>query len=202
MNNIHDNVILTDCDGVLVDWLKGFTIWMIKHGHPPVDGVVSYDLTDIFGITKDEKNKYVRMFNESAYVGSLNPLRDAMYYIDLLHRKHGYVFHMITAMSDDPMAAKLRIQNIEGLFGKTAFERFTILDRGADKTEALREYKDSGCWWIEDKISNAEIPYENNFDIHSILMLHNHSMETTTKQNTAFTLANNWRDVYQLVTGE
>lgn len=204
---IYDNVILTDCDGVLVDWLKSFVIWMAKHGHHPVTTEPTYDINVMYGITKKQKAEYIKMFHVSAYVGFLNPLRDAMYYVDLLHRKHGYVFHLITSMSDDPMAKKLRIQNIENLFGKTAFERFTILGAGEDKTEALREYKDSGCWWIEDKPSNAEVPLENDFDIYSILMKHAHNENYLSDRYSKINgwkvkTVDNWNQIYNLITGE
>ena len=54
-------------------------------------------------------------------------------------------------MSRDENAGKLREMNLSKLFGNQAFERIVCLDTGADKHEALEEYKDSGCWWLEDK---------------------------------------------------
>ena len=31
-------IILTDCDGVVLDWEEGFSIWMEHHGHTKVEG--------------------------------------------------------------------------------------------------------------------------------------------------------------------
>ena len=78
-----------------------------------------------------------------------------MFYIKRLHEEHGYCFHCITSLSEDDNAGKLRKMNLRKLFGKTAFEKFVILDTGANKDEALAEYKDTGLWWIEDKPENA-----------------------------------------------
>ena len=33
-----DKIILTDCDGVLLDWEEGFSVWMELHGHEKVAG--------------------------------------------------------------------------------------------------------------------------------------------------------------------
>ena len=79
-------VILTDCDGVLLNWEYAFTVWMDRHGYKlNVDSEV-YDVGDRYGISKQEKKKLVKYFNESSAIGYLPPLRDAMYYVDLLHR--------------------------------------------------------------------------------------------------------------------
>ena len=79
-----------------------------------------------------------------------------MYYVKRLHEEHGYVFHCITSLSKDENAQELRRMNLKKLFGKTAFDKFIFLDTGADKDEALLPYKDSGLWWIEDKIDNSK----------------------------------------------
>ena len=33
MSMIKDKIILTDCDGVCLDWEYGFHTWMQAHGH-------------------------------------------------------------------------------------------------------------------------------------------------------------------------
>ena len=37
MNNLN-KVILTDCDGVLMNWEYAFNVWMQSHGYEMVDG--------------------------------------------------------------------------------------------------------------------------------------------------------------------
>lgn len=174
MNNLN-KVILTDCDGVLLNWEYAFTVWMDRHGYEvDPDAANSYDVGDRYGLYPGEKKKLVKFFNESSAIGFLPPLRDAMYYVDLLHRKHGYVFHMITSLSLEPSAQDLRIQNTKKLFGETAFEKFIFCDTGADKDEVLEPYRDSGLLWVEDKIENAELG--DRLGLQSVIMEHGHNM--------------------------
>jgi hypothetical protein len=120
-----------------------------------------------------------------------------MYYVKRLHEEHGYVFHCITSLSLDANAGKLREMNLRKLFGKTAFERIVCLDTGADKHEALSEYRDSGLWWIEDKPENAEVGLD--LGLRSMLMEHGHNM---THQNQQISTVKNWREAYDIITGE
>jgi hypothetical protein len=194
MNNL-DKVILTDCDGVLLNWEYAFTTWMERHGYV-VDpkNPESYDVGDRYGLLKAKKQELVKFFNESSAIGFLPPLRDAMYYVDLLHRKHGYVFHMITSLSLDPFAQELRIKNTKKLFGETAFERFIFCDTGADKDEALEPYRDTGHLWIEDKIENAELGV--SLGLESILIEHGHNMHYN-----KVPLMQTWKEVYDYIVG-
>lgn len=195
MKNNLDKVILTDCDGVLMNWEYAFNVWMINHGYQMVDdGVTYYDMGDRYGLQPGQKRKLVKFFNESAAIGFLPPLRDAMYYVDLLHRKHGYVFHMITSLSLDPNAQNLRIQNAKKLFGETVFEKFIFCDTGADKDDVLEPYRNSGKIWIEDKVENAELG--DRLGLESILIEHGHNMD-----NKQFPLMKNWSELYEYITG-
>jgi len=105
------------------------------------------------------------------------------------------VFHCITSLSLDPSAGKLREMNLNKLFGPTAFERIVCLDTGADKHEALAEYRDSGCWWVEDKPENAEVGHA--LGLRSILMEHGHNMSHANKQ---IPVVKNWREIYAIIT--
>jgi hypothetical protein len=188
-------VILTDCDGVLLNWEYAFTVWMDRHGYKlNVDSEV-YDVGDRYGISKQEKKKLVKYFNESSAIGYLPPLRDAMYYVDLLHRKHGYVFHMITSLSLETTAQELRIQNTKKLFGETTFEKFVFADCGADKDDVLEPYRDTGHIWIEDKVENAELGVR--LGLESLLIEHAHNMHYQ-----EIPLMKNWKEVYEYVTGK
>ena len=150
-----------------------------------------------YGIPKEQVRKLIRLFNESAAIGFLPALRDAMYYVKRLHEEHGFRFHCITSLSTDPNAVKLREQNLSKLFGKTAFERVVCLPTGADKNEALEEYRDTGCYWIEDKPVNAEAGHA--VGLRSLVIEHGHNMHYYHEH---ITLVKNWRDVYEIVTGQ
>ena len=153
---MKNKVILTDCDGVLVDWLYAFDAWMARKGYKKTHSDV-YALEECYGIPRAEMKRLVRFFNESASIVEVPPLRDAIKYVKKLHEEKGYVFHCITSLSLEPAAAKLREKNLKALFGETVFEKVVCLDTGADKDEALMPYLDSGCVWVEDKIENVDL---------------------------------------------
>jgi len=173
MIEMREKVILVDCDGVLLDWEYAFTNWMKRHGYEIHDND-QYDMGTKFAIAKTDSKRLIRMFNESAWIRRLPPLRDAIYFVKKLHERHGFVFHAITSLSDDPYSQYLRTKNLIELFGPTAFEKYTYLDTGADKDEALAEYKDTNCYWIEDKVENADAGIKAGLD--SILVAHPHNI--------------------------
>ena len=191
-----EKVILTDCDGVFLNWEYAFITWMNQHGYEEVQtiGTAQYDVSKRFGISREKSKELVKFFNESAAIGFLPPLRDAMYYVDLLHRKHGYQFHMITSLSLDKNAHQLRINNIKKLFGETAFSEYIFLDTGEDKDRILSQYEGTNYLWIEDKVENAICGAK--FGLESVLMEHGHNMD-----NTEFPLMVNWKELYEYITG-
>lgn len=191
-----DRLILTDCDGVLLDWEWAFNVWVQEHGFQEVPGAkLHYDMSIRYGISKEQVRKLIKLFNESAAIGFLPALRDAMYYVKRLHEEHGYRFHCITSLSRDENAQRLREMNLQKLFGATAFERIVCLDTGADKDDALQEYEGTGCWWIEDKIENAEAGYK--MGLKPILLEHGHNM---TYFHPSISLVKSWREIFDLIT--
>lgn len=191
-----DKVILTDCDGVLLDWGHSFFQWMLARGHTPVEGAEKlYKIDEVFGMSQNITKPLVRQFNESAWMKDLTPFRDAVKYVRKLHEEHGFVFHCITSMSNDVKACQLRKENLEKIFGKGVFEVLNCLDCGADKDDALEPYRDSELWWIEDKPANADLGVE--LGLNSILLAHGHNVG----YNGSAVRAMNWREVYETITG-
>jgi FMN phosphatase YigB (HAD superfamily) len=191
-------IILTDADGVILDWEYAFDVWMQQHGFQKQDGgQLVYSIGKRYGIDVEQGKKLIKIFNESAAIGFLPPLRDAMYYIKRLHEEHGYVFHCITSLSKDENAQELRTMNLKKLFGATAFEKFIYLDTGADKDEVLEKYRGKGYYWVEDKITNALAGAK--VGLKSLLMEHGHNMDFVGDD---VQLVKNWKDVYERITGE
>jgi FMN phosphatase YigB (HAD superfamily) len=194
-----NKIILTDCDGVLCNWEYAFCTWMEQHGYTQIaNGNHYYDLSERFDISKAEANTKVKIFNESAAIGFLPALRDAMYYVKRLHEEHGYVFHCITSLSLDPSAYQLRKMNLEKLFGPTAFTKLICLDTGADKEAALEEYRNTDYYWIEDKLENAIAGQA--VGLRPILVEHGFNMNDALPKG--MFKAVNWKEIYEHITGE
>lgn len=189
-----NKLILTDADGVLLDWEWAFKVWMTERGYQfEESGKTTYYLHHHYkGTTKEEIKKLVKIFNESAAIGFLPALRDSVYYVKRLHEEHGYQFRVITSLSLDKNAAKLREMNLRKIFGD-AIESVICLDTGADKDEALEPYRNSGLWWIEDKPENADVGYA--LGLKSILVEHGHNMHHLCNYN----VAKNWKQIYSIV---
>ena len=193
-----DKIILTDCDGVVLDWEEGFSVWMEHHGHNKVDGYqYVYSIGDRYGLSREQGNKLVKQFNESAAIGFLPPLRDAQYFVKKLHEQHQYKFICITSLSLDPYAKYLRERNLKKLFGD-AFIDVICLDTGADKDEILKEYGVNfpGNYWIEDKPENVDWGIEAGLE--GILIEHGHNLDY--KGNA--TIVKNWEDIYKIITSK
>lgn len=190
----RDKVILTDVDGVLLDWEYAFDRWMYRHGYTLV-APEEYLVSKKYDMEHKESRRLIKMFNESASIRKIPPLRDAMKYVKKLHEEHGYVFHVVTSQTDDEYAQTLRKKNLREIFGPSVFETFIILGTGDDKDEALAPYKDTQCWWIEDKPENAQVGYYAGLDALLMHQPHNATMSGMFKR------VYNWKEVYERITG-
>lgn len=191
-----NKVILTDCDGVLLDWNTAFTDWMKQRGFIPLHNADKhYDVSRKFGIDRSVGKQQVEIFNQSAWMGYLKAFRDSVYYVKLLHELHGYRFHVITSMHTDKYASRLREMNLKRLFGETVFERFTILGCGDDKDEALAEYRGTNYFWIEDKPENAVAGTKQG--LRSLLIEHDHNLDHWSGDTLT---VRTWKEIYDIVT--
>ena len=190
-----NNIILTDCDGVLLNWEASFTTWMAQKGYNKVDAD-EYDVAKSYGLSKAESKPLVRQFNESAWMGYLPALRDARSGVAKLVEA-GYEFVCITSLSLDENAKKARVKNLQAIFGEDVFkmENVVCLDTGADKDEALAEYAGLGLWWIEDKTENAKLGVA--MGLNTILVNHGHNQDC---DNTNIKRVANWAEIVSIVT--
>lgn len=193
-----NNVILTDVDGVLLNWQAAFDTWMMReHGMFAIGNERAYQQGVRYEIPESEVKKYIKQFNSSANIGYLPPLFDSVKGVKKLYSEYGYKFLVITSLSLNPYAQKLRTQNLENIFGKEIFEDFVYLDTGADKTEVLERYSKlyPEAYWIEDKVANAVDG--RNVGLKSLLMKHIHIKEEDAQ---GIPVMNNWKAITEEIT--
>ena len=192
-NDLKNKVILVDCDGVLLDWEYAYDQWMLRHGYPVVVPDV-YQMDIKYGLDRAETKRLIRMFNESAWIRKLPPLRDAIHFVKKLHQEHGYIFHAITSLSNDDYSQHLRTKNLRELFGDSVFEKYVYLDTGADKDDELIKYEGTNCYWVEDKPQNVDCGMQ--FGLDGLLIAHTHNEDYSGEARRV----NNWKEIYEIVT--
>lgn len=193
---VYGNVIVTDYDGVCAYWEHGFHMWMIANGYK-ITQMGFYDIEEMYGISTEKANMLTQAFNESAALKRLPPVKDSIKYIRKLHEEHGYVFHCISAIPNTQDMYEARMENIQNLFGKTAFERLVLCGSSRNKKELLKEYKDTNCFWLEDLTKNAE--YGLEYNMRCILM--NHHYNENDIVDPRIRRVDNWKQIYSLIEG-
>lgn len=186
--------VLTDVDGVLLNWNFAFHRWMKKHGYTPVRDD-TYDLALCYGLDVPKTIKLCERFNASAEMGFLEPLHDARYWVRRLHHRYNVKFHAITSMGLDYYGGKLRNMNLRSAFGKNTFEKITILGCDSDKTEALSAYSGSGLFWLEDNVHNAQVGA--SLGLRSLLF--NREYNQKRLKNEMFTRIGNWKEFMSIL---
>lgn len=190
---MNEKVILTDIDGVCLDWEPAFHEWMAARGHFRQANDV-YRMSDQYsGIRFKKIERLVREFANCSWIGHIKPFRDARSGIARLVDE-GYKFIAITSLSLDPYTKELRVRNLEELFGKGTFVDVICLDTGADKDDVLEFYRDSGMWWIEDNATNASLGAD--LGLKSILIDHPHNAESNDER---VVRASTWTEIVDII---
>ena len=109
--------IITDCDGVLLDWCFAFDIWMSEQGYvrmPETDQYFSQ--AKRYGIPEKEALEQVHLFNETGVLGFVPAYKDSVEYVSKFARE-GWRFEAISMIGPDKYAQQLRKTNLRHLFG-------------------------------------------------------------------------------------
>jgi hypothetical protein len=192
---LSSRIILTDVDGVLLQWEKHFSKWMTMRGFELQSGYhKTYSMEERYGIKKILKENLIEEFNRSAWMAIQEPMPDSQTWVKLLHAE-GWTFIPITSQTMDIPAQELRKRRLKDLFGGTVFENFIILKTGDHKDSALAEFHGTGLWWIEDKWTNAKKGLE--YGLKPILYSHSYNEEFYDEN---ITRVNNWSEIHKLVT--
>ena len=187
--------IITDCDGVLLDWAYAFDVWMGEHGHKRLKNTDQYYGQDLrYGISMEESIRYIQDFNESGCVGFIPAYKDSVEYVTKLN-KLGYRFEVISCLAQDKYSQKLREKNLRHLFGDVFDFIDCSLSFTGGKYDYLRDkYDGNNYMWIEDSVSHADSG--QRVGLRSVLMNHSYNQEWEGER------VNNWKEIFELITNE
>ena len=131
-------VIITDCDGVLLNWSDAFHEYMELEGYKRGESS-SYHMSSVYpDLDKPETFSIIEKFNQTANIAFLEPIRDSVHYVKKLHEEHGYRFLVLTSMTTNQYAIELRRQNLERVFGDRFLYNLISLECGASKRSTLK----------------------------------------------------------------
>jgi hypothetical protein len=202
-----NRIILTDVDGVLLEWEHHFTKWMLQktlfdergaryHPHRLLpDKENTYEMAERFGVTKTEIRKHIREFNRSAWMGTQRPMLESQTWVKLLAAE-GWTFIPITSQTSDIPAQQLRKRRLGELFGDHVFTNYHILGTGADKDSALAEFHNTGLYWVEDKPNNAVAGLK--YGLKPILIDHPYNRDFN---HPDIIRVSNWKEIHQILSG-
>ena len=199
-----NRIILTDVDGVLLEWENHFTKWMITRGHKLKEDYKSeYDMgkrfifySNVFNEDPNYIKLAIREFNKSAWMATQPPMPESQTWVKLLHAE-GWTFIPISSQTSDIPAQEIRKRRLEELFGEYAFYNFHILETGQEKDDVLAEFHGTNLWWIEDKWTNALAGLK--YGLKPLFIDHPYNREYS---HPDITRVNNWRDIHKIVTGK
>lgn len=197
---LSDKLILTDVDGVLLHWEWMFDFWMNKHGYAK-SKATAYSTAEAYGLIEEEGDRLCTMFNETVYIRNLPPYRDAIRYTRMLHEDHGCVFHAITSIGSDPLVVESRIENLYRVFGRSMFFDITCLNHSISKATVLKQYADSGCYWIEDDLNNAVLGKNLGLKPIVVNQLYNKVHSNSPPEHKYMFRVSNWKQIYEELVG-
>jgi uncharacterized HAD superfamily protein len=202
---ISNRIILTDVDGVLLEWEHHFTKWLQlrsyfnEHGTRNYPYKLSdtakddYDMSKRFGISKETISQEIREFNRSAWMGTQRPILESQTWVKLLHAE-GWTFVPITSQTSDVPGQELRKKRLGELFGEHVFTNYHILGTGADKDSALANFHDTGLYWVEDKPKNALAGL--SYGLKPILIDHPYNRDFN---HPDIIRVNNWKQIHEML---
>jgi hypothetical protein len=149
------DLVLLDCDDVLLDYIPGIEAFARENGLSPAPGGPGcFDLSSWLGISATEARRLVARFNEGADSGfdRLPPIPGAVEGVRAL-REAGMRIRVVSSFSDSPVAIRSRMDNLDRWFGPDAFEGIDALPLGGRKADALKRHPPSP--FVDDLLENV-----------------------------------------------
>lgn len=138
---MNDDLMLVDCDGVLLNWKDPYKRWMKQN-------------QDLFTGFEHYEHRSIRMFNESWHFGNLPPYKDAVKVLKNHYSAHGVKLHVVTACGSTQATRQMREQNLHNVFGEEIISGITFTEFNACKKEALKPWHDTLMTWVDDSPRN------------------------------------------------
>lgn len=172
-------LLTTDVDDVAVNWIGGFAKHATKALGRPIlmENYKTWDMKAWLGV--DDPLTLVRAFNSSHDFGFLEAFPCALELYPAA-AEAGHPIVAITACADDVQSHRLRIANLDRVFGPI-FEDVLFVPLGGDKTPHLRAAADRyglGLW-LEDNHKNALAGAEVGHRTYMVRRAHNQVQEQT-----------------------
>lgn len=166
-------IALTDVDGVLLHYEKGFSDWILKNYGYSYNAAhaVDYKMGARYGIPESQVLSLITEFNETD-ADKLEPFRDSQMVVSELAQDFDCKFVAITSFGTNTHAVRKRSELLVRLFGNV-FDDIICLPLGSDKHEQLAKWKNTGLFWIEDYPDHAHSG--KKLGLNSILITHNYN---------------------------
>lgn len=179
-------ILLTDIDGVVLDWQAHFNDYLDKY----------YPDQELFDPTVfaqgETTGKIIKEFNNTAWIGFLKPWKDSIEVLTEL-KNLGWKIYGCTSMGTDQYANALRKKNVENLM-PDVFTQLDIIPFMQPKGNWLSQWRGSGAVWVEDKWSNAILGAD--MGIKTFLMKQSYNSK---HDYAGVEKVDNWRQIYNKV---
>lgn len=153
--------VITDVDGVLLDWESAFEGWMTKHRNVVPNHSLSpntYNMEDKYGLKDQEILSHINEFNATVAFGHLAPVRDALEVVPGLLGTERFDWFWLSCArpdgdSDGHETAIRRFFNIKDVFGYPM--QGLCLKVRESKVSALKTFDPHKSVFIEDSLAHA-----------------------------------------------
>lgn len=162
-------LLLVDFDGVMVNFNPTYDMFMYERGYHIINPK-GYDVGFRYNAPREVIYEEMHNFAASELFHTMPSMPYARSAISQLQDK-GWVFHCITAAPKECYAE--RMLHAEMLYGKGVFQRLYCIGLNNCKREYLAKYKDTNCFWIEDRPENALLGLE--YGLRPILLHHEYN---------------------------
>lgn len=191
-----EKIILTDADGVLLNWNAGFERYMHDKGFPKIPNTDhEYSISTRHGVSVHQGYECVKEFNESRYIANLEPFADSVDYVLRLASK-GFKFIVVTSISDHADSLEYRTENLKNIFGDVFLE-INCIAMGSSKATTLSRWADSGYFWIEDHMRQAEAGHEAG--LRTVLIDHPYNAHYQTDLFPRVSYNTPWKEIHEMV---